>query len=127
MSGPFAFVKSRRFGFLAWGWATLLVVLVSAAPDGGAPGSRELGSAFDPATPWVTVGPQQPREVVAAEMADEAPPPAMAAGDAGVLFPFQLASSGGVAGSSLIALRPYAAGDPRSLNRAHGARAPPPA
>jgi hypothetical protein len=123
VSGPFAFLKSR-LGFLVWGWATLLVVLVSAAPDGGAPGSREIGSAFDPATPSVAVGPQQPRVIEAIE-AHEALPPAAAAGDAAQLLPTRLAATGSVAGNSPIALSPYTAGDPRSLNRAHGARAPP--
>jgi hypothetical protein len=117
-------MRSTRFGFLLWGWAMLLVVLVSAAPDGAAPGSREIGSAFDPATPSVAIGPQQPREVVAIQI-EQPPVPAMSAGGAGMFLPIQIVSSGDEASGSFIAHRSPAAGDPRSANRAHGARAPP--
>jgi hypothetical protein len=47
--------------FLLWGWAMLLVVLLSAAPTGGPPRTRLLGSAFDPATITVVLSPKQPR------------------------------------------------------------------
>ncbi len=46
---------------MLWGWAMLLVVLLSAAPTGGQPRTRHLGSAFDPATLSVVLSPKQPR------------------------------------------------------------------
>lgn len=115
--------RLNRLAFVAWSWAILLVILVSAAPDGGAPGSRALGSAFDPATVSVTVGPQQPRVVAAAEI-DEVAPPAFS-GSADQVAVLEFALSGAVAGGSFAAYRPMGIADPRSLTRAHGARAPP--
>lgn len=55
--------RARRHpaAFLLWGWAMLLVVLLSAAPTEGPPRSRLLGSAFDPASVSVVLSPKQLR------------------------------------------------------------------
>jgi hypothetical protein len=55
--------RARRHpaAFLLWGWAMLLVVLLSAAPTGGPPRTRLLGSAFDPASVSVVLSPKQVR------------------------------------------------------------------
>lgn len=45
--------------FLLWGWALLLLVLFSAAPTAAQPMARSVGSAFDPSTVSVTVGPSK--------------------------------------------------------------------
>jgi hypothetical protein len=53
----------------AWGWAILLVVILSAVPSGTLVAPRTTGSAFDPATLVVTTRPQPRGEVVAASAA----------------------------------------------------------
>lgn len=120
-------LRLNRLGFLAWGWAMLLVIAVSAAPDGGAPGSRLVGSAFDPATASVMVGPQQPRVVLAATNDEQAPPavPSGGAGEFATATSSAMRSPAADADGSLLAHRPPGSGDPRSLTRANGARAPP--
>lgn len=52
---------ARRSPFPLWGWAMLLVVLFCAAPTGGQPGTRVVGSAFDPATNAVALNVKQPK------------------------------------------------------------------
>ncbi len=44
---------------MLWGWALLLLVLLSAAPTGAQAGTRVVGSAFDPSTVSVTVAPNK--------------------------------------------------------------------
>ncbi|MGX7895622.1 hypothetical protein [Tsuneonella sp. HG222] len=44
------------FAFDVWGWMTLVVVLLSAAPTGGALRTQWIGSAFDPSTYSLTTG-----------------------------------------------------------------------
>jgi hypothetical protein len=62
-----------RAAFSLWGWATLLVIMLSAAPTGGAMRTQVFGSAFDPATYSVTTAPkrQPPLSQVQAENRDE--------------------------------------------------------
>jgi hypothetical protein len=118
-------LRSSRLGFVLWGWMTLLVVLVSAAPDGGAPGSRELGSAFDPATLAVTVAPQPTREVVAAQFDDRRPPAPPVGSGIPAAMPVVLAALAHAATAPVPDFRPHSSGDPRALSRANAARAPP--
>lgn len=54
----------RTTAFLLWGWALLLLVLLSAAPTAAQPVARLVGSAFDPSTMSVTVGPNRRDENV---------------------------------------------------------------
>lgn len=55
--------KGRKTQPAFWlaAWIMLLVVLLSAAPTGGQPRTRFVGSAFDPATFSVLVAPKKPR------------------------------------------------------------------
>lgn len=114
----------RRVPFLLWGWAMLVVVLLSASPTGAAPRSRLVGSAFDPATVSVALNPKQPKAVDKLT-AGERPDP-----DSGAP-PVLAASVVHVPAAAAIAVRSaHAAGlaslaDPRALVRAHGPRAPP--
>ncbi len=104
----------------------LLVILISAAPDGGAPGSRPIGSAFDPATSAVAVARKNPRVAAMALADDERPPPPLvgASGLAAPALPTIASLNYPVSPPQRVA-HSRAAGDPRSLTRAHGARAPP--
>ena len=52
-------VPRARVPHTLWGWAMLLIVLLSAAPTGGALRTQAFGSAFDPATYSVTTGPRR--------------------------------------------------------------------
>jgi len=63
MNGRGTQQQARRSpaAFMLWGWAMLLVVLLSAAPGGGQPRTLLLGSAFDPATVSVVLNPKKPR------------------------------------------------------------------
>ena len=47
--------------FTLWGWAMLLVIVLSAAPTSAHPRTRLIGSAFDPATVSVLIGPRKER------------------------------------------------------------------
>ena len=49
----------RQAAFLLWGWAMVLLVLLSAAPTSAQPRTRLVGSAFDPATVSVAVSPKK--------------------------------------------------------------------
>ena len=49
----------HRAAFWLWGWAMLLVIMLSAAPTGGALRTQLFGSAFDPATYSVTTAPKR--------------------------------------------------------------------
>jgi len=52
--------SSNRFtAFWPWGWAMLLVVLLSAAPTGNQVHIRAVGSAFDPAAVAVAMNPKK--------------------------------------------------------------------
>lgn len=57
--------RTRPAAFLLWGWALLLLVLLSAAPTSAQPCTRLVGSAFDPSTVSVTVGPNARNESTA--------------------------------------------------------------
>jgi hypothetical protein len=104
----------------------LLVILVSAAPDGGAPGSRSIGSAFDPATSSVAVARQHSRVVATATAGDTRPAlPALGTSGLGAaILPAFLALDHA-------AIRPlhfsnsHAAVDTRLGAGAHRTRAPP--
>jgi hypothetical protein len=104
----------------------LLVILISAAPDGGAPGSRPIGSAFDPATSAVAVARKHSR-IAAISLADDARPPLPFAGASGLAVRAlpTLDSLDFPVSPPLRVAHSRVAGDPRSLTRAHGARAPP--
>lgn len=126
MSSRSRLLRLDRYRFLAWAWTMLLVILISAAPDGGAPGSRSIGSAFDPATSAVATARQHSR--IAVGGVQQAAKPAL-----------PLAGTGGLAVAAALAEVPLfflsspalrvahsqAPGDPRSRSRAHGPRAPP--
>lgn len=56
--------RTRTMAFLLWGWALLLLVLLSAAPTAAQPVARSVGSAFDPSTVSVAVGPSKRHEIV---------------------------------------------------------------
>ncbi|OYW45135.1 MAG: hypothetical protein B7Z08_06110 [Sphingomonadales bacterium 32-68-7] len=49
----------RPWSALLWGWGLVLLVLFSAAPTGGPPRTRLVGSAFDPATVSVALSPRE--------------------------------------------------------------------
>jgi len=120
--------RARRHpaAFLLWGWAMLLVVLLSAAPTGGPPRTRLLGSAFDPATVSVVVSPKKPRLDSSTSSASKRklPETASAALLASAVIPSP-------AHEPLPrSQRPWRSGEgpvavQRPLARAHGARAPP--
>jgi hypothetical protein len=115
-----------RFRFLAWTWAMLLVIAVSAAPDGAAPGSRPIGSAFDPATSAVAIGRKHARMAVMTQVEAPRPPlPHAAAGGVAAAILPALAFPDMGASPSLRAADLLVVNDPRSRTRAHGARAPP--
>lgn len=103
----------------------LVVILISAAPDGAAPGTRSIGSAFDPATSAVVIGRKHVR-IAPTTQAEAARPPAPHA-DSGLGAEFlpTFASSDFAVSPPLRVAHSRAAGDPRTLTRAHGARAPP--
>jgi hypothetical protein len=102
------------------------VIAVSAAPDGAAPGSRPIGSAFDPATPAVAIGRKHARVAVMAQAAAPRPPlpHADAGGFVAAILP-GFATPGIGASPPLGTADLQVVNDPRSLTRAHGARAPP--
>ncbi|WP_347303522.1 hypothetical protein V5740_02535 [Croceibacterium sp. TMG7-5b_MA50] len=64
---PSTQLTGRRILPALWGWAILLVVLLSATPSGAQTSPRIVGSAFDPATLSVTIRPQERDEIVRAE------------------------------------------------------------
>lgn len=51
--------RTGNTAFLLWGWALLLLVLLSAAPTAAQPAPRLVGSAFDPTTASVTIAPSK--------------------------------------------------------------------
>jgi hypothetical protein len=120
--------RGPRVPFLIWGWAMLFVVLLSATPTGGQVRSRLVGSAFDPTTVSVALGPKQPKAKVFAKASagrlpdtlDDVPP---TGGDPAILS--------GAVGPGRAVLEPLADFLPffRSYAglsaKAHGARAPP--
>jgi len=130
MSGILHHERARRgpAAFLLWGWAMLLVVLLSAAPTGGQPRTRLLGSAFDPATVSVVLSPKQSRlEDTASSLHRRRLPDRMGGGSA------HIANLAPWAASSLLAQpdgwrfddRDPAITGRRSLTKAHGPRGPP--
>jgi hypothetical protein len=120
--------QGPRSPFLIWGWAMLLVVLLSAAPTGGPVRSRLVGSAFDPATFSVALGPKQPKSKALAKAVVGRLPAGLADG------PLPGAVAAVVPGAPLLARTEHApAPEPLAADRvrtglspkAHGARAPP--
>lgn len=112
--------------FAIWGWAMLFIVALSAMPNGGQPRTRLIGSAFDPTTTSVALSPKPVK-------AKRSMPQATGRDLPGTL-PAALPAMPGAVLASLPFLLPrhagvFAAPDsrdrPRSLTRAHGARAPP--
>lgn len=74
---------NRRTGrFFLWGWLMLAVVLLSAAPTGGQPRTRSVGSAFDPASLSVVVRPGKSRTVAVAAPLDKRKAPDTQSGSA---------------------------------------------
>ncbi|MFM2302438.1 MAG: hypothetical protein RLZZ84_2174 [Pseudomonadota bacterium] len=57
LSGSTSRLNAFPARFLAWGWAMLVVILLSAAPTRAQPGTALIGSAFDPATQAVALRP----------------------------------------------------------------------
>ncbi len=55
------FRRGGNMPFVLWGWAMLVVVVLSATPTSAHPRSRLIGSAFDPATVSVVVSPRKAR------------------------------------------------------------------
>lgn len=113
---------------LAWGWAMVFVVLLSAAPTGGAPRTALIGSAFDPATVHEVLDPKRSRLSSAAETARKKR-------DAGLPLGASLPAAAARSPSAAVA---YAAPAPAWLHRtgsaaplqrthyrAHAPRAPP--
>ena len=118
-----------RQGLAFWlsGWAILLVVLLSAAPTGSQLRTRLVGSAFDPATVSVVVNPKQPRLRTTAAKPNKANPPDVVHDS---LAPVGIIQAGSESERWLSAAPRFTVqlasiSDPRSLTRAHGARAPP--
>lgn len=64
----------RPWTAFLWGWGLVLVVLLSAAPTGGAPRTRMVGSAFDPATVSEALNPRQPKLKAALKQAARGEP-----------------------------------------------------
>lgn len=116
--------RLNRFRFLPWAWAMLLVILISAAPDGGAPGSRSIGSPFDPATSGVAVSRQHSR-LAAMVTAGDIRPALPVMGASGVAILPALASFDFAASRPFRFSHSQATVYPRSRAGAHGARAPP--
>jgi len=120
---------NRRPSFLLWGWLMLLVVLMSAAPTGGQPRTRLVGSAFDPATMSVALNAKQPKAKTAVRtLAKRDQPDDLTGGSNAVIGPSTVHESPVADASPTVATR-WAQSDfireARSLTRAHGARAPP--
>jgi hypothetical protein len=117
----------RRTPFLLWSWAMLLVVLLSAAPTGGAPRTQVVGSAFDPATVSVALNPKSPKAKAAIVVAGGGLP------DVGLDSPPALAAAAAAygrdefanAGGAVVAVPVARPVGPHAFVRAHGARAPP--
>lgn len=110
------------------GWAILLVVLLSATPSGEQIRLRTVGSAFDPATAAVTVGPKKPkieaRQLISGRTDQDT---------GGPDFAPLLATSQAVelrrpidfAGQQTLAWINFVAAPAKPLARPHTARAPP--
>ncbi|KHL26157.1 hypothetical protein PK98_06525 [Croceibacterium mercuriale] len=120
--------RIRPTAFLLWGWALLLLVLLSAAPTGAQPCARLIGSAFDPSTVSVTVRPSTREESTGIKLrwagpTDDAPdlPPRLLA-----TLDLAAASQAFVSAQELpdIAV-PAPASVSGPLSRSHPARAPP--
>jgi len=119
--------RRHRVPFLIWGWAMLLVVLMSAAPTGAQARVRLVGSALDPASVSVALSPKQPKAKETASKApsrglpDEASPPPLAI-ESEALAPPPLADA--ALGGSVPGERPPVL-HPALSQRSNGARAPP--
>lgn len=105
----------------------LFVVLLSAAPTGGAPRTQLVGSAFDPATVSVVLNPKSPKAKAAIVAARDGLPnpgldsPPVLAATAIADGTTEFAIAGGAVGTAPVA-GPVG---PHPFVRAHGARAPP--
>lgn len=115
----------RSWSTLLWGWGLLFVVLLSAAPTGGPPRSRLVGSAFDPATVSVALSPRQPKVKATVEQARPDDP-----GKLNPQLPLAAATAtlpeiAALDSSARAAFPIRATPDIRRLVRPLGARAPP--
>ena len=118
--------RKRRFALLLWGWAMLLVVLLSAAPTGGQPRTRTTGSAFDPATFSVVLRPKQPRLAAAAVTTDnKKQADAVVDGASFGLARSLVATPAPPSHTPALAGRGWSIPDRSPLKRAYGPRAPP--
>jgi len=130
MNGSFHHEQARRSpaAFLLWGWTMLLVVLLSAAPTGGQPRTRLLGSAFDPATVSVVLSPKQSRvNGSLSSLHRRRVPERMGGGSAHIASLAQRAalSLSAQAGRQRFEYRDRPIAGPRPFARAHRPRAPP--
>ena len=123
-SRPTSLAK-RPWSTLLWGWGLVLVVLLSAAPTGGPPRTRLVGSAFDPATVSVAISPRQPKIKATAEQAKPDEPgkvtPQLPIAVATAALPELAAFDRSAPAAFPIRVTP----DIRRLVRPLGARAPP--
>jgi hypothetical protein len=110
------------------GWVVLLVVLLSATPTGEQVRLRAVGSAFDPATAAVTVGPKKPKieaRLLVSSRADQDTggpdlAPLLATSPA-----VELSRPLDFAGQQTFARVSFVAATAKPLARPHTARAPP--
>lgn len=118
--------RNGKTSFWLSGWAMLLVVLLSAAPTGGPPKTRLVGSAFDSATVWVALGAKKPRPgVPAASIQKRKLPQSVASSIAEVPLITSAIELPGTSGLSLFATPRQAISTPRAFAKAHPTRAPP--
>lgn len=122
--------KGRKSQPAFWlvAWATLLVVLLSAAPTGGQPRTRFVGSAFDPATVSVVVTPKKHRSASSAASLLKRKRPDDVAGEAPTIVSLPrrpAASPLALADRLRFSPFPDATSRRHSFPKAHGPRAPP--
>ena len=114
--------------FLLSGWAILLVVLMSATPAGEQIRLRAVGSAFDPATAAVALGPKkqkvEARQVASSRADREVDGPDFAPLRA-ILPPVELLRPADLAGQQTFARVGFVAAPVKPLARPQSARAPP--
>jgi hypothetical protein len=114
--------------YALWAWTMLLVVLLSASPTGGQPGTRMVGSAFDPATSSVVINPKSPKLILSLKGTGRDKPsvPNVSASStlAIIIREVELPLASMSVGRTAFAGSLHAA-VPGALARSHPARAPP--
>jgi hypothetical protein len=120
-------LRKVRYGFLVWGWAMLLVILLSAAPTGAQSRTRLVGSAFDLATTSVVVSPKRPKAAISVKRTDDGNGPETPVGITAWIGVWGHGFILSPAAEDLLPLlaREQGIGAPRPYTRAHGPRAPP--